>query len=79
MRASLDREETALRRRLLFRLLRGFDFDAPRYHGEAISDAVPKALVTQEFTRFDGPRDPVLPAAPRLLRTPGEPGQPFGP
>jgi len=31
-------EELALRRRLLFRLLRGFDFDAPRFSGEMITD-----------------------------------------
>jgi hypothetical protein len=32
------REELLLRRRLLFRLLRGFDFNAPEFHGEMISD-----------------------------------------
>ena len=45
-------EETALRRRLLFRLLRGFNFDAPRHLGEAISDPVPKALITPEYQLF---------------------------
>lgn len=32
-----SREERLLRRRLLFRLLRGFDFNAPEIHGEAIT------------------------------------------
>lgn len=31
-------EERALRLRLLFRLLRDFDFNAPRFHGEAITE-----------------------------------------
>ncbi|MFW8634256.1 hypothetical protein [Cribrihabitans pelagius] len=65
MSVSLDREESALRRRLLFRLLRGFDFDAPRYHGETVSDAVPEALLTPEFSRFEGHCGPALTAAPR--------------
>jgi hypothetical protein len=34
------REERALRLRLLFRLLRDFNFNAPRFHGEMISDPV---------------------------------------
>lgn len=46
-------EETALRRRLLFRLLRGFNFDKPFYRGEAISDPVPSTLITAEYLRFD--------------------------
>jgi len=33
-----SREELVLRRRLLFRLLRAFDFDAPQFHGELITD-----------------------------------------
>lgn len=33
-------EEVALRRRLLFRLLRDFDFTRPRLKGEFISDPV---------------------------------------
>jgi len=32
-----SREERLLRRRLLFRLLRGFDFSAPEIHGEPIT------------------------------------------
>ncbi|GKY87441.1 hypothetical protein [Sinisalibacter aestuarii] len=31
-------EERALRLRLLFRLLRDFDFNAPRFQGEMITD-----------------------------------------
>jgi len=46
-------EETALRRRLLFRLLRDFNFDEPQYRGEAISDPVPKALITNDYLRYD--------------------------
>ncbi|NIZ60128.1 peptidyl-tRNA hydrolase [Sedimentitalea sp. CY04] len=46
-------EETALRRRLLFRLLRGFNFDEPQYRGEAISEPVPKALITTDYLRYD--------------------------
>jgi hypothetical protein len=34
-------EEVALRRKLLFRLLRDFDFSRPRLKGEFISDPVP--------------------------------------
>jgi len=34
-------EEVALRRKLLFRLLRDFDFSRPRVKGEFISDPVP--------------------------------------
>lgn len=32
-----SQEELVLRRRLLFRLLRDFDFNAPRFHGEMIT------------------------------------------
>jgi hypothetical protein len=46
-------EETALRRRFLFRLLRDFNFDKPLYRGEAISDPVPRALITTEYLRYD--------------------------
>jgi len=34
-------EEVALRRKLLFRLLRDFDFSKPKIAGEMISDPVP--------------------------------------
>lgn len=37
-------EELALRRRLLFRLLQGFSFEAPQFHGEMIT---PPALPGQ--------------------------------
>ena len=33
-------EEVALRRRLLFRLLRDFDFARPVFHGELISEPI---------------------------------------
>ncbi|AZV78862.1 peptidyl-tRNA hydrolase [Parasedimentitalea marina] len=46
-------EEVALRRRLLFRLLRRFNFDKPLYKSEAISDPVPRALITSDYLRFD--------------------------
>ena len=35
-----SQEEVALRRRLLFRLLRDFDFSRPRLKGEFITDPV---------------------------------------
>ena len=35
-----SREELVLRRRLLFRLLKDFDFAAPRLHGELITSPV---------------------------------------
>lgn len=41
---AISKEETALRRRFLFRLLRRFDFSAPRFRGEHISDAFPDGL-----------------------------------
>lgn len=34
-------EELRLRRQLLFRLLDGFDFDAPVFHGEMITEPAP--------------------------------------
>jgi len=34
-------EELRLRRLLLFRLLDGFDFDAPVFHGEMITEPAP--------------------------------------
>ena len=40
-------EEVALRRKLLFRLLRDFDFARPRLKGEFISDPVPSLHVAQ--------------------------------
>lgn len=35
-------EERILRVRLLFRLLRGFDFNAPAFHGEMITPPLPE-------------------------------------
>ncbi len=49
MMKSLAIEELALRRRLLFRLLRGYNFDAPQARNEAISEAVPNWMITPEF------------------------------
>ncbi|MFS4580054.1 peptidyl-tRNA hydrolase [Phaeobacter sp. C3_T13_0] len=46
-------EETVLRRRLLLRLLRGFNFENPRYRGEVISNLVPPELITSELTRHN--------------------------
>lgn len=36
----VQRSETQLRRKLLFRLLRDFDFDRPMYRSECISELV---------------------------------------
>lgn len=49
MHVVLDKEEAALRRRALFRLLRRFDFDAPKFLGEAISAPVPDNLSAPEY------------------------------
>ena len=48
MHQLLEKEEAALRRRALFRLLRRFDFDAPEFKGEAISDPVPASVSAAE-------------------------------
>ncbi|AUQ70686.1 hypothetical protein [Phaeobacter inhibens] len=53
MEEELIREETALRRRLLLRLLRGFSFENPHHKGEAISNLVPPELITAELTRHN--------------------------
>ncbi|AHD09292.1 hypothetical protein [Phaeobacter gallaeciensis] len=53
MEEELIREETALRRRLLLRLLRGFSFENPRHKGETISDLVPAELITAELTQHN--------------------------
>ncbi|UWQ31057.1 hypothetical protein K3555_08425 [Leisingera sp. M527] len=45
MEKSLEQEELALRRRLLFRLLRGHRFDTPVFKTEAISDPVPQGMI----------------------------------
>ncbi len=49
LEAALDIQELTLRRRMLFRLLRGYDFDAPVARNEAISEAVPGWMMTPEF------------------------------
>lgn len=41
----------ALRRRLLFRLLRRFDFDQPKPQGEMISAPVPDRLIASEYAK----------------------------
>ncbi|MGR3762010.1 hypothetical protein ACUXV3_18080 [Roseobacteraceae bacterium NS-SX3] len=46
---ALAREETVLRRRLLFRLLRRFDFAAPVHRGEMITEPVPRGLIAAEY------------------------------
>ncbi len=48
MMDQLEQEEAALRRRLLFRMLRGFNFDAPRFGHETISDPIPRHLVERD-------------------------------
>lgn len=50
LEAALDIQELMLRRRMLFRLLRGFDFDAPVARNEAISETVPSWMQTPEFS-----------------------------
>jgi len=37
-------EELRLRRLLLFRLLDGFDFDAPVFHGEMITEPIRREM-----------------------------------
>lgn len=49
MLRSFEKEETALRRRLLFRLLRRFDFDRPQMRGEMISAPVPESLMASDY------------------------------
>lgn len=49
LETALDIQELVLRRRMLFRLLRGFDFDAPVARNEAISAPVPAWAITPEF------------------------------
>ncbi|WP_264213754.1 hypothetical protein [Leisingera thetidis] len=56
MQDALEREELALRRRLLFRLLRGQRFDRPAFSTEAISDPVPKGLIAPGDSLFKPPR-----------------------
>lgn len=58
---NLEREELALRRRLLFRLLRGHRFDRPEFRTEAIADIVPKGLIAPGSSLFGTPGKPVRP------------------
>ncbi|EAQ47112.1 MAG: peptidyl-tRNA hydrolase [Roseobacter sp. MedPE-SWde] len=44
----LEQEEARLRRRLLFRILRGFSFDAPKFGGETITDPIPPQLLGKD-------------------------------
>ncbi len=50
--SSLEQEELALRRRLLFHLLQDFDFDQPRFRYEAISSPVPGSAAHAPAGRF---------------------------
>ncbi|MDC0656466.1 hypothetical protein N6L27_00465 [Leisingera sp. SS27] len=55
MQDALESEELALRRRLLFRLLRGHRFDRPSFRTEAVSDLVPTGLLQPEKSLFKQP------------------------
>lgn len=60
--------ELALRRRLLFRLLRRFDFDHPRFEVEAITDPVrPDRLDpgAEAFRLARAPQHAGMPPTPR--------------
>ncbi|KIC19602.1 MULTISPECIES: hypothetical protein [unclassified Leisingera] len=57
MQDALESEELALRRRLLFRLLRGQRFDRPDFKTEAISELVPKGLIGPGDSLFKAPSD----------------------
>jgi len=52
MLKQLEQEEAKLRRKLLFRILRGFNFDAPNFRSEAISDVLPHNLACHESEGF---------------------------
>lgn len=49
---NLEREELALRRRLLFRLLRGHQFDQPKFRTEAISETVRSGMIAPGLGLF---------------------------
>lgn len=53
----LDHEEAALRRRLLFRMLRDFNFDKPSFRSEVISDPIPRDLVGKDCEYFPPPKE----------------------
>ncbi|MBY6055833.1 hypothetical protein [Leisingera daeponensis] len=52
MQDALESEELALRRRLLFRLLRGQRADRPAFRTEAISELVPAGLIAPGESLF---------------------------
>jgi len=52
MDQALDREELRLRRKLLFRILKTFDFDKPRLQYEAISAPVANFLMLESSDKF---------------------------
>jgi hypothetical protein len=52
MNNALGKEELDLRRRLLFRLLRQFDFDAPQFPHECIADPVMAGWTTEYENDF---------------------------
>ncbi|UWQ55393.1 hypothetical protein [Leisingera caerulea] len=54
----LEREELALRRRLLFRLLRGHRFDRPDFRTEAIAEIVPEGVIAPGRSLFGTPDKP---------------------
>lgn len=49
----LEQEELALRRRLLFRLLRGHCFEQPAFKTEAISELVPAGRISPGRDLFE--------------------------
>lgn len=52
MEESFAREEIALRRKFLFRMLKGFDFSSPRFRPEeSISDPLPEG-VSADWAKF---------------------------
>ncbi|UWQ81164.1 hypothetical protein K3725_09285 [Leisingera sp. S132] len=59
MQDALESEELALRRRLLFRLLRGHRFDRPDFRTEAVSELVPEGLLAPEKNLFKTPANTV--------------------
>jgi len=52
MNQVLDQEELRLRRKLLFRILKNFDFDKPRLQYEAISAPVANFLWLESVDEF---------------------------
>lgn len=49
----LEREELMLRRRLLFRLLRGHRFDSAARHGEPVAELVRSGMIAPGRGLFD--------------------------